>query len=55
MDAYNELIKPAHAGLLKKSAALAKEIHRDYPAVSFEELAYEISVSDASRPAEEAN
>lgn len=54
MDAYNELIKPVHAGLLKKSAALAKEIHRDYPTVSVEELAYEISVRKPDNPAEEA-
>lgn len=56
MDAYNELIKPVHAGLLKKSAALAKEIHHDYPTVTYEELAYDISVRNAHNPAqEEAN
>ena len=46
MDAYNELINPHHAALIKKSAALAKEIHRDYPSVTLEELAFEISVSN---------
>lgn len=44
MDAYNELLNPSRAALIKKSAALAKEIHRDYPSVTFEELAFEISV-----------
>ncbi|KAL8738686.1 MAG: hypothetical protein Q9181_000570 [Wetmoreana brouardii] len=48
MDAYNELLKPNHAALIKKSAALAGEIGREYPEVTREELAFEISVSKLS-------
>ncbi|KAL8866234.1 MAG: hypothetical protein Q9174_006422 [Haloplaca sp. 1 TL-2023] len=44
MDAYNELINPHRAGLLKKAAALAHEIHKEYPEVPEEQLAYEIAV-----------
>ena len=48
MDAYNELLNPNRAALIKKSAALAKELHRDYPSVTLEELAFEISVSNSA-------
>ncbi|KAI4195793.1 MAG: hypothetical protein LQ350_006987 [Teloschistes chrysophthalmus] len=44
MDAYNELINPHRAGLIKKAAALANEIHKYYPEVPQEELAYEIAM-----------
>ncbi|KAL9594622.1 MAG: hypothetical protein Q9219_006930 [cf. Caloplaca sp. 3 TL-2023] len=44
MDAYCELIKPNRAALLKKSAALAKELHHDFPAVSVEQLGFEIAM-----------
>ncbi|KAL8699920.1 MAG: hypothetical protein Q9201_005730 [Fulgogasparrea decipioides] len=44
MDAYHELLKPNHAALIKKSAALAGEIGREYPEVTREELAFEISM-----------
>ncbi|KAI4090960.1 MAG: hypothetical protein L6R37_007815 [Teloschistes peruensis] len=49
MDAYNELINPHRAGLIKKAAALANEIHKYYPEVPQEELAYEIAVSHRPR------
>ncbi|KAL8660681.1 MAG: hypothetical protein Q9202_006295 [Teloschistes flavicans] len=44
MDAYNELINPHRAGLIKKAAALANEIHKYYREVPQEELAYEIAM-----------
>ena len=44
MDAYNELINPHRAALIKKAAALAQEIHKEYPKITQEELAYEIAV-----------
>jgi hypothetical protein len=43
-DSYTELLNPQRAALLKKSAALGREILSEYPGVTFEELAMEISV-----------
>ncbi|KAI4171222.1 MAG: hypothetical protein LQ343_004428 [Gyalolechia ehrenbergii] len=43
-DAYTELLKPQHADLLKKTAALANEIKGHYHTVNFEELAMELSM-----------
>ncbi|KAL8752805.1 MAG: hypothetical protein Q9184_005620 [Pyrenodesmia sp. 2 TL-2023] len=43
-DAYQELLNPRHADLLKKAAALANEIKGHYHSVNFEELAMELSM-----------
>ncbi|KAL9120198.1 MAG: hypothetical protein Q9187_003252 [Circinaria calcarea] len=43
-DTYFELLKPERAALLKKSAALGRQMQSEYPNVTFEELAVEISV-----------
>ncbi|KAL2049489.1 hypothetical protein ABVK25_010284 [Lepraria finkii] len=43
-DSYLELLNPQRAALLKNSAALGREILSDFPGVSYEELAVEISV-----------
>jgi hypothetical protein len=43
-DSYTELLNPQRAALLEKSAALGREILSEYPGVTFEELAMEISV-----------
>ena len=45
-DAYLELLTPPRAALLKKSAALARQLHSQsiYRDVTYEELAVEIAV-----------
>ncbi|KAL9610233.1 MAG: hypothetical protein Q9167_005055 [Letrouitia subvulpina] len=47
-DSYLELLNPQRAALLKKSAALAREITSDFPGVPFEKLAVEISMISVS-------
>ncbi|KAL2043781.1 hypothetical protein N7G274_003300 [Stereocaulon virgatum] len=47
-DAYLELLTPKRTSLLKKSAALAREILSDFTGVSYEELAVEISMVNLS-------
>lgn len=43
-DAYMEFLKPHRKALLKKSAALGREMLREFPGVTFKELAVEIAV-----------
>ncbi|ERF73134.1 hypothetical protein EPUS_09152 [Endocarpon pusillum Z07020] len=47
-DSYFELLNPRRAALLKKSADLSRHILPEYPDVSFEELAVEISMISLS-------
>jgi len=47
-DAYLELLNPRRAALLKKSAALARQMQAEYPDVTFEELAVEIAMISMS-------
>ncbi|KAL8833239.1 MAG: hypothetical protein Q9170_004403 [Blastenia crenularia] len=49
-DAYNELLNPRHADLLKKTAALANEIKAHYHHVNYEELAMELSMLSLAMP-----
>lgn len=44
VEAYEELLKPHRAPLLKRSVALGKQFLPEFPDVTFEELALEISV-----------
>ena len=43
-ESYTELLNPQRASLLEKSVALARQMLSGYPNVTFEELAFEISV-----------
>ncbi|KAK3167554.1 hypothetical protein OEA41_010681 [Lepraria neglecta] len=47
-DSYLELLNLQRAALLKNSAALGREILSDFPGVSYEELAVEISMVSLS-------
>lgn len=44
-DAYLELLNPKNAALLKKSAAMGRQLRSDYTDLTYEELAVNIAVS----------
>ncbi|KAI9652596.1 MAG: hypothetical protein M1831_006700 [Alyxoria varia] len=47
-DAYNEMLEPSRAELLKQSARRAQEWKNDFPGVSVDELAVEIAMTSIS-------
>jgi len=48
IDAYTEFVNPQRAELMKESALLARQLHPEFPGISYEELAVEIGMVKVS-------